>query len=281
MTAAARVATALSSALLPVEDRDRIARLEFNDAGHGYDALGFHPPTFAAAAGLMRVFYEHYFRVKTYGAEHIPKRGAAILAANHSGMLPVDGSMIVGDVVRHTDPMRVPRTVGDVFIPLLPWLGTLFSRLGVVGGSRDTCRYLLESGELLLVFPEGTPGIGKGFAHRYELAHFRVGHAELAIEAGVPVIPVAVIGAEESWPQIARLDRFHPFGAPWLPVPLVPFPLPARFHIHYGEPIALQERYAPSEADVPEVAEAAAAEIEAAVAALIARGLAMRDGVFT
>lgn len=280
MTAAAHVAAALASTLLPRQDREQLARLRFNDAGHGYGPLGFHPGTFAAAAALCRPFYKHYFRVRTYGAHHIPADGAAILAANHSGMLPVDGTMIVTDVVGHSEPPRVPRTVGDVFIPLLPWIGTLFSRLGVVGGSRDTCRALLDSGELLLVFPEGTPGIGKGYAHRYELAEWRVGHAELAIQARVPVVPVAVIGAEESWPQIARFDGVHLFGAPWLPLPLLPFPLPARYHIYYGEPIALYERYAPADADIPEVAEAAAAEVKAAVAALIARGLEQRKGVF-
>lgn len=281
MTAAARVSAALATTLLPPAARERVARLRFEDGGHGYDALGFHPPALAAAIGVGRVFHDRYFRVRSYGIENVPARGPAILAANHSGMLPVDATMIVTDVVLRADPPRVPRTVGDVFIPLMPWLGTMFSRLGVVGGSRDTCRYLLERGELLLIFPEGTPGIGKGYAHRYELAPWRVGHVELAIRCRAPVIPVAVVGAEESWPQLARIDRFHAFGAPWLPVPLLPFPLPARFHIHYGEPIALHERYAPADADVPEIADAAAAEVKRAVAALIARGREMRKGVFS
>lgn len=266
--------------LLPRAERERLKGLAVQDAGHGYDLLGMHPDSVAFAKALARFPYERWFRVISHGAEHIPKTGAAVLACNHSGMLPIDGTMVVIDVLEHTDPPRLPRAIGDAFIPFLPWLGTAFSRAGMVSGSRGNFRYLLDSGELVLVFPEGVPGISKGFKKRYQLQEWRVGHVELAIRHRAPVIPVAVIGAEESWIQIAKLEGFHLFGAPFLPVPLTPFPLPVRFHIYYGEPLALHERWTYDEALDPNVARAAADLVKGEVQALIERGLRQRKGWF-
>ena len=87
------------------------------------------------------------------------------------------------------------------FVPALPFIGTIFARGGMVGGSRGNVRALLEAGELLMIFPEGTPGIIKPFHKRYQLQKFRVGHAELAIRHQVPVIPVGIVGAEEQLPS--------------------------------------------------------------------------------
>lgn len=280
MTVAHRVKSAVARALLPRAELDRLARLRFRDAGHGFDVLGLEPLAVAAALGACRFAYERYFRVESQGIEHVPARGAAILASNHSGLLPIDAAMLIVDVLRRTDPPRIPRAIGDVFIPLMPWIGTLFSRVGVVSGSRANFRHLLENGELVLVFPEGAAGIGKGFARRYQLESWRVGHAELALRHRVPVIPIAVVGAEEAWPQLTRIDRFHAFGAPFLPIPLTPVPLPGRLHVRYGEPLELCRMFDPERADDPRVASQAAECVRAAVADLLRRGLEERRGMF-
>jgi len=140
-------------------------------------------------------------------------------------------------------------------------------------------RLLLERGEMLLIFPEGTVGIGKPFSERYKLQDWRVGHIEFAIRHRSPVVPVAVIGAEEQMPQIARLP-IHLFGSPWLPITATPFPLPTHYHIHYGQPIVFHDRFKPSDADRPDVIDAAALEVKAAVQDLIDQGLEARKGVF-
>ncbi|MCG8416648.1 MAG: acyltransferase family protein [Proteobacteria bacterium] len=254
--------------------------IKFRDAGHGYDIFGLNPRTVAAATRIAGLLYDHYFRVTSHGAHHIPAGGSAILAANHSGTLPLDAAMLYIDVLTHTDPPRVPRALLDVFVPRFPFVGAFFARVGGVGGTRRNCRRLLQDGELIMVFPEGAPGIAKTFNHRYELQPWRVGHAELAIEYRVPVIPVAIIGAEEQWPLIARIDRFKVFGAPYLPIPATPLPLPAHYHIHYGEPIALHEDYSRPDPDDPEIVAAAAARVESAVQVLIERGLRERKGIF-
>ncbi len=142
-------------------------------------------------------------------------------------------------------------------------------------------RRLLEAGELLLVFPEGTAGIGKPYWQRYELQAWHVGHAELALRHRAAVVPTAVIGAEEQLPQVGRVHRGAKlFGAPYLPVILTPLPLPVHYHIHYGAPINLHDRYDPEDSDDPEVLRAAANDVKCAVEDLIREGLATRPGVF-
>jgi len=249
------------------------------DAGHGYDRLGMHPDWIRMGVGLLDGFYSKYFRVESHGIENIPHEGAGILVSNHSGMLPIDAMMLYLDVVQNTYPPRVPRMVMDTFVPKLPFVSSLFARTGAVSGARGTVRRLLSDGELLGIFPEGTPGISKPYRDRYQLTPFRVGHAELALRHRCPVIPAAVIGAEEQFMQLARLD-VHPFGAPFLPLPASPVPLPVRYRIHYGEPIELHERFPDADADDPSVCRAAADVVQDAVQKLVDHGVAQREAVF-
>ncbi len=273
-----RIARAISQLYGGPEVRDRAERLSFPDAGHGYDRFGMHPDFVALGECIGMPLYDRYFRVRSYGSEHIPSSGPAILAANHSGTIPVDGAMLWVDVLRHTDPPRTARPIADYFVSSLPLVSTLFARCGVVGGSKGNARALLEAGELLMIFPEGTPGIGKPFRERYRLQTWRQGHCELAIRHRAPVVPVGIVGAEEQMPQLARIPLKGPI--PYLPVPATPIPLPVRYHIHYGEPLPFHEEYAPEDADDPDVVREAATRVKAAVQALLERGLQMRQGIF-
>lgn len=260
--------------------RAHTAHIRIRDAGHGYDVFGMHPRAVAKVRARMSWIYQHYFRVRSYGAHNIPASGPAILAANHSGTLPIDGMMLYLDVIEHTEPTRVPRAVVDRFVPRLPFIGTMFARAGVVCGTRSNFHRLLDDGELLMVFPEGTPGVSKRFRDRYRLQPWRVGHVELAIRHRAPIIPIAIIGAEEQWPTLLRIDGIHLFGVPHLPVPATPVPLPVRYHIHYGAPIDVHEGLSPEAADDPDITSAIAARIAASVQSLIERGLAQRTGIF-
>ena len=273
------VARYLASILTTQEQRDRVAKLHFQDAGHGYDAFGLHPAFVHFGLGLTRFPYEKYFRVRSVGAESLPAEGAAILAANHSGNVPFDGMMLWNDVLRHTKPPRVVRGIADHFVPALPFIGTIFARGGMVGGSRGNVRALLEAGELLMIFPEGTPGIIKPFHKRYQLQKFRVGHAELAIRHQVPVIPVGIVGAEEQLPSFFSSKRLGKMlGIEAVPIPVFPFPLPVRYHIYYGEPIYFE--YESDQADDPQVVRSAAKRVQEEVDRLVQRGLQERKGIF-
>ncbi len=243
----------LSERLLPADVRDHLAGLAIDDAGHGFDALGMSADGVREALARTYWFYKHYFRVRSEGIENVPASGPAILAANHSGLVPIDAAMLYCDVVLKTDPPRVPRPIADFFVARLPFFGVGFARTGAASGARANVDRLLAKGELLMIFPEGTPGIGKGVKHRYQLLPFRVGHAELALRRRAPVIPVGIIGAEEQWPQVARLDWLHLFGAPFLPIPMTPFPLPVTMEIRYGAPIWLDRMYDAARSDEPEL----------------------------
>jgi 1-acyl-sn-glycerol-3-phosphate acyltransferase len=269
----------VAQARLPEAERARLDRLRYADAGHGYDAFGMHPDVVAFGEALVAPLYDHYFRVRSRGHAHIPETGAAVLAGNHSGAIPTDAMMVWLDVLRNTEPPRVARSVADHFVPMIPFIGTLFARGGMVGGSRGNARTLLEAGELLTIFPEGVPGISKHFRDRYVLQDWRVGHAELAIRHRAPVVPFAVVGAEEQMPQVGRIP-IPLFGAPFVPITLTPVPLPVRYHILYGEPIPTHLDYRPEHADDPGAVREAAARVKSAVAGLITQGLAEREGIF-
>ncbi len=269
----------LAQAALPEAERARLARLHFADAGHGYDAFGLHPDVVAFGEALVAPLYDHYFRVQSQGHAHIPTSGPAVLAGNHSGAIPTDAMMVWLDVLRHTEPPRVARSVADHFVPLIPMIGTLFARGGMVEGSRGNARTLLEAGELLVIFPDGVPGISQPFRDRYKPQDWRVGPAELALRHRAPVVPFAVVGAEEQMPQIGRIP-LKLFGAPFLPVTLTPVPLPVRYHILYGEPIPVHLDYRPEQADDPGAVREASARVKSAVEGLIAQGLSERPGIF-
>lgn len=250
----------------------------FHDEGYGFDAFGLHPPTLQRALAVGAPLYDRYFRVDSRGAENVPAHGPAIIVANHGGVLPVDAAMLCFDVLRHTP--RVPRAIADHFVPRLPLVSTLFARLGVVSGSQINVRRLLERGELLVIFPEGVRGPAKRFDQRYELQRWSAGFAEQAIRHRAPIIPVAIVGAEESWPVAARIRGLRMFGSPYLPIPASPVPLPARYLIRYGAPMHVDHGHLRAEAHDPALVGRVTEEARAAVARLLAETLAERRGVF-
>jgi 1-acyl-sn-glycerol-3-phosphate acyltransferase len=269
-----------ASKVLPERVLERAAQARYEDQGNGFDPFGMHPGGVAAGLAINHWLYERWFRVRSTGTEHIPANGPVVLAANHSGTIPLDSFMIWTDIVRKGPAHRVPRVVMDHFVPSLPLLSTVFSRAGAIGGSRGNVHAVLDRGEMLLVHPEGVPGIGKPFSRRYQLQTWRPGHAELAIRHHAPVVPIAVIGAEEQMPQVARIPWIHAFGAPYLPITATLFPLPVRYHIWYGEPLAIHEQFEPALADDPEVVAQATAMVKGAVQDLIAQGLKARRSIF-
>ena len=274
-----RVVRAFGRALLSAADRERVAQLAYRDEGHGYDLFGLHPDWVMTALGLSAPWYRHYFRVTAHGAEHIPQTGPAIVVANHAGTLPIDAVMLCLDIVEHTEPPRLPRTVVDHFVPMLPFVGTALSRVGAINGTMPNARYLLQAGDLCLTFPEGLPAIGKPWEERYRLSPWRPGHAELALRCHVPVVPVAIIGSEEQWPQLGRINARGVLGIPYVPIVATPLPLPVHYHIHYGAPLTLGSDRSDDSPSTEEI-ESAAAKTRDAVQTLLDQGLAARQGVF-
>lgn len=207
---------------------------------------------------LIRPLYRHWFRVRTVGLEQVPGDSGALVVANHSGTLPVDALML--QVALHDEAHRQLRLLGADLVYRLPLLGHLSRKTGHTLACRDDADRLLRKGELVGVFPEGFKGVGKPFAERYKLQRFgRGGFVASAIRAGVPILPVAIVGAEEIYPKIGDLKTLaRVLGLPYLPItPLFPWlgplglvPLPSKWMIEFGEPIRT-DSYDPASADDP------------------------------
>jgi 1-acyl-sn-glycerol-3-phosphate acyltransferase len=212
------------------------------------DETGFDPDfsnSIAMPAALA--LYRHWFRVQMQGLRNVPRSGPALIVANHSGVLPLDAVMLQAGVYDEHPCRRRLRVLGADLVYALPVLSTLARKSGHVPAGPAQAGQLLESGELVGVFPEGFKGIGKPFSERYQLQRFgRGGFAMTAMRAGVPIIPCAIVGAEEIYPMIgnsATMARL--LGLPYFPVtPLFPWlgplgavPLPSKWIIEFCDPV--------------------------------------------
>ena len=195
----------------------------------------------AALQPLADFLYTRWFRVSVEGAEHVP-RGGSLLVANHAGALPIDGPVLHQVLRRNRPELADSRWLVEDQVFYAPVLGTLLNRLGAVRASPENATRLLEEGRPVCVFPEGIQGIGKPFQERYRLKRFgRGGFVKLALRTGVPILPVAIVGGEESLPLLAKLPGSF-LGVPYLPVmPLGPIPLPAQWSVRIGPPRRLPE----------------------------------------
>ena len=252
------------------------ARRDFHDEGHGYDVFGLHLATLRRTMTRGGWLCDRYFRTRSYNIEHVPRSGPAILVANHGGALPIDAALVCLDVDRTTG--RILRPIADRFIPSLPVISTWFARVGAVVGTHANVGHLLERGELIAIWPEGADGIAKPLRDRYQVKSWRVGHAELALRYRVPIVPVAILGAEESWPVLGRIHPLRRFGVPFVPVPLLPLPLPLRHHIYYGPPITLHDDRAADAADDPVIVAHAATRVRLALCDLLRDARQARAG---
>lgn len=187
---------------------------------------------------LLDFLYERYWRVSVQGADTIPP-GGAILVANHSGALPYDGLVASLAILRERPELREPRWLVEDQVFHAPVLGTLFNRLGAVRACPENAVRLLDEQRPVLVFPEGYQGLSKPFAQRYQLKRFgRGGFVKLALRTGAPIIPVSIVGSEETSPLLGRIPAGF-LGVPYVPL-TSPMPLPARWTLRFGEPIGME-----------------------------------------
>ena len=209
---------------------------------YGYDAYGLGRDHLKVAALFAGWIYRHYFRAESFGVEHIPTSGRVLFIANHSGQLPYDGLVIGSACFLEPPQPRLVRSMIEHFVPTVPFASYLLARWGQIIGTPENCRRLLEDDEAILVFPEGARGISKPFSRRYQLEAFGLGFMRLALQTGTPIVPVAVIGAEEQAPAVNVKPLARLFGAPSFPVvpypPFVPLvPLPVKYRLYFGEPM--------------------------------------------
>ncbi len=259
--------------------RARLEKLTPPRNEYGVDPYGLDVEYAVAAIAPLLWLYKRYFRVQLHGADRVPNEGGVLIVSNHSGQLPFDAAMIEVGLLIEKDPPRVVRALVEKWVPTLPFVSTFMARCGQIVGTPENCRRLLAAGESLLVFPEGVRGLNKPFSQRYRLQKFGIGFMRLALESGAPIVPCAVVGAEEQAPALVDmkpLARLLGFPAFPLTPTLLPIPLPARYHVRFGEAM----RFAGSPDDEDAELERKVADVERAVAALLERGLAERRSIY-
>ncbi len=250
------------------------------------DDFGHDPRATARWEWLFEFLYSKWFRVEALGIDHVPDKGRALLVANHAGSLPYDSAMVMHAVRRDPPSRRDVRPLVEDTVFHLPFLGPLMNRIGGVRADPENAERLLRRDELVAVFPEGEKGMGKLWKDRYRLQRFgRGGFVKLALRTGAPIIPVAVVGAEEAAPMLGKVTWFAKnIGIPWIPVtPTFPWlgpagllPLPSKWYVEFGEPIDLHAQgLGPASADdrllVNRLADQIRSQIQSMIDGLLAK----------
>lgn len=229
--------------------RDRLsalAQLRALLSGPGrLDAFGLDRELEARAAPALELLYDAWWRVEVRDAGHVPSEGPVVVVANHGGALAWDALVLRLALRRDHPAHRELRPLLDDHALAVPLFGGAAARLGAVPATPENALRLLEAGEAVAVFPEGSRNAGRTWAQRYRIERFgRGGFARIALRAGAAVVPCAIVGSEEASAPAARPGWLaERLGVPFLgggALPLAPLgllPLPSRWSLRFGEPI--------------------------------------------
>jgi 1-acyl-sn-glycerol-3-phosphate acyltransferase len=254
------------------------------------DDFGLDPAYEARAMGLLDFLYKSYFRVEVEGIEHVPDEGRCLIVSNHSsGPLPYDGLMLRTTLRREHPQKREMRWLAEDFVYYLPFVGAMMTRLGAVRACQENAERLLSQGRLVAVFPEGAKGIGKLFRDRYRLQRFgRGGFIRLCLRTHTPIVPCAIVGAEEANPMLYRIEYMaKTLGVPYLPItptfpalgPIGLLPAPTKWKVSLGEPIHF-DSYGPEAADDEILVGRLSERVRATIQGMLDRTLAGRRSIW-
>lgn len=253
------------------------------------DEFGRDEAFIEAVLPLAQLLYKYYWRVEVRGVENVPVAGRTLLVSNHSGVLPFDGAMIGVALYNETASQRLPRALAASWFQTLPFVSMLLQKTGQVQANPLNAQALLERDELVIVFPEGVKGIGKRYRDRYQLQRFgRGGFIKVAVRTGAPIVPVAVVGAEEIYPVIGQVEPLaRLLGFPFFPItPTFPWtgpfgfiPLPTKWTIVFGKPIPVED-YGPRAAANPAVVARLTEQVRSTIQEMLLGCLARRRSVF-
>jgi 1-acyl-sn-glycerol-3-phosphate acyltransferase len=254
------------------------------------DEFGFDPDlTDNVLLNLIRPLYERYFRVEARGLERVPNEGGALIVANHSGTLPLDALMTQVALWDHHPVGRHLRMLAADMVFTMPYVGSYARKAGHTLACNPDALRLLGGGEVVGVWPEGFKGIGKPFSERYRLQRFgRGGFVSAALRTGTPIIPTAIVGAEEIYPKIGDIKPLaRLLGVPYVPVtPTFPWlgpagliPLPSKWYIVFGEPIETSG-YDPAAAEDPMLVFNLTDQVRESIQDTLYRVLLQRRSVF-
>jgi len=261
----------LSQMIVPNEISNLVDRMPKVIGSLGYDPWGYNPNTAKVGLSILKYFYDYYFKVKTNGLEYFPKQGKALVIANHSGQLPLDGILIGVALATNENGPRAPRAMIERFAPQLPFIYSMLTGFGAVVGDPINCVKMLENDEAVIVFPEGVRGSGKPYKKRYQLQYMGTGFVRIAIKTQSPIIPVGVVGCEETMPSLGSIQFLAKMlSVPYVPI-TVPIPLPAKVYLNFGKPMIMTGNL-DDEDEMKEKVE----EVKLAINDLIKEGLTQR-----
>jgi len=253
------------------------------------DEFGMDDVVVQRAEPLLDFLLDRYWRADVGGLGNLPVSGPCLLVGNRSGLLPYDGLMISQAVARWHPAGERPRFLVADWLITLPFAQPTLARVGGVRACRENAERLLRGGRSVVAFPEGQKGAAKVFRDRYRLQRFgRGGAVRVALETGVPVVPVGVVGAEEAHPVLFKLGApARSLGLPFLPVtptfpwfgPLGLLPLPSKWVIRFGEPLHY-DRLTPDDARDELLISRLTEELRADIHALVEDGLRTRPSVW-
>jgi 1-acyl-sn-glycerol-3-phosphate acyltransferase len=255
------------------------------------DEFGFDPDlTDHLLLPALRPWFQRWFRVETQGLENVPDVGGALVVANHSGTVPVDALMTTVALHDEHPGARRLRLLGADLVFQYPFVGSMARKFGVTLAAHEDAERLLSAGELVGVFPEGFKGVGKPFSERYTLQRFgRGGFVSAALRTGAPIVPCAIVGAEEIYPMIGNArTAARLLGLPYFPItptfpllgPLGAVPLPSKWFIAFGEPIETAS-YGAAAADDPMVVFNLTDQVRETIQHSLYRLLLQRRSVFS
>jgi 1-acyl-sn-glycerol-3-phosphate acyltransferase len=258
--------------------RRRFSTLGMIERSGQVDEFGMEDVAVRRVRPLLDFLFDHYWRVELKGLENVPETGPCLLVANRSGLLPYDGLMLSHAIEREHPSGQRPRFLVADWLMHLPFVHASVAQIGGVRACRENAERLLASERFVVVFPEGVKGAAKVFRERYQLKRFgRGGVVRVALETGAPLVPVGIAGAEEVHPILFKVGTLaRTLGLPFLPVtptfpllgPLGFLPLPSKWMIRIGEPIAvdhLEPEVATDELLVSRLTEETRSQIQALV----------------
>lgn len=234
---------------------------------------------------LFKFLCDYYWRIEARGLEHLLRQGPAVLAGTHRGFMPWDGVMALHLVVRETG--RVPRFLTHPGLLKFKFLANFFTRLGGVLACQESANRVLQSGQILGVYPEGVQGAFALYREAYQVRRF--GHRDfvkMALRHRVPIIPFVNVGSAEALPVFAQIkSRLWTRYMDWpcIPIstfPFVPVPLPSKWHVEFLPPVHVEQQYGPEAADDDSVVRKISQDLRSRMQQAIDEMLRRRRSVF-
>jgi 1-acyl-sn-glycerol-3-phosphate acyltransferase len=256
-------------------------------AASEYDGFGMDP-SYIAAFGrtLFRFLHDYYWRIEIRGLDRVPRDGAAVLVGAHRGFMPWDGVMALHAIFEAT--ARIPRFLIHPCLLRFPFLFNFMTKLGGITASNANADHVLARGELLGVFPEGIRGAFRRYRNVYQLGKFgRDEFVRMALRNRAPIVPFVTVGSAEIFPILAKIDwgwwkklsdwPAFPITATF---PLLPVPLPSKWHTRFLDPIHVEEHYEPEDAGNTDLVRRISQQVRNGMQAAIDQMLKRRRWIF-